>query len=157
MLGCRQLQKTVWVYRVFWAKIETKPQEKIHTRLKQFFLFIYLFIYYYYYYYPVIIIIQTKKKKKKNQRENLFIFLYFIFYIFYPFFEKTNYYYLFTRTKLGVDTLQYLLWQCVVVFVVKNFCMFLVKLQTRQILYQFGVKLNFLCNVYSASVQQFLL
>jgi len=25
-------RKTVWVYIVFWAKIETKPQKKIHTR-----------------------------------------------------------------------------------------------------------------------------
>jgi len=51
-------KKMVWVYRVFWAKIETKPQKKIHTRLKQdfFFLFIYYY-YYYYYYYSVIIII----------------------------------------------------------------------------------------------------
>jgi len=74
-------RKMVWVYRVFWAKIETKPQKKIHTILKQsFFLFIYLFIYlllllscYYYY-----------LDKAKNQRENLFIlFLFFIFYTFF--------------------------------------------------------------------------
>jgi len=24
----------MWVYKVFWAKIETKPQKKIHKRLK---------------------------------------------------------------------------------------------------------------------------
>ena len=53
-VSCKK--KTVWVYRVFWAKIETKPQKKIHTRLKQDFFYFYLFIYYYYYY-PVIIII----------------------------------------------------------------------------------------------------
>jgi len=27
-------RKMVWVYRVFWAKIETKPQKKIHKKLK---------------------------------------------------------------------------------------------------------------------------
>ena len=95
-------RRTVWVYKAFWAKIETKPQKKIHTRLKQsffFFLFIYLlllllFCYYYY------------LDKAKNQRENLFFFYYF----FLPFSEKkTNYYYLFyylfSRTKLGVDSI----------------------------------------------------
>jgi len=47
-------------------------------------------------------------RQRKKTKENLFIFLYFIFYIFYLFFEKKiNYYYLFyylfSRTKLGVD------------------------------------------------------
>ena len=71
-------RKTVWVYKVFWAIIETKPQMKIHKRLKQslsFFLFIYLLLlllllsHYYY------------LDKEKNQRKNLFTF-FFIFFIF---------------------------------------------------------------------------
>ena len=78
------------MYRVFWAKIETKPQKKIHKRLKQslspFFSLFYLFIYYYYYY-------LDKEKPKKT---------YLLFFL-----EKTNYYYLFyylfSQKKLGVN------------------------------------------------------
>jgi len=70
-------RKTVWVYRVFWAKIETKPQKKIHTRLKQSFFSFYLFIYllllllFCYYYYL--------DKEKKSKRKLIYYF-YFIFY-----------------------------------------------------------------------------
>jgi len=59
-------------------------------------------------------------------------------------------------------SLQRLLWWCVVMFVVQNLCMFLVQLQTTisftlvmktwQILYRFGVELNFLSNVYYTRV-----
>jgi len=74
----------VWVYRVFWAKIETKPQKKIHTRLKQsFFLFIYLFIYllllFCYYYY----LDKAKKSKEKT-------YLLFFFIFLYPFLRQQN-------------------------------------------------------------------
>ena len=68
-------RKTVWVYRVFRAKIETKPQKKIHTRLKQsfFFLFIYLFIII-----IIILLLLLFRQSNKNQRENFFIFLFFL-------------------------------------------------------------------------------
>ena len=76
-------RKTVWVYRVFWAKIETKPQKKIHTRLKQnfFFLFIYLLLLLSYYYYYL-----DKEKKPKRKLIYFFYILYFIFFTL--FFEK---------------------------------------------------------------------
>jgi len=95
-------RKTVWVYRVFWTKIETKPQKKIHTRLKQsFFLFIYLFII------IIIMLLLLFRQSKKPKRK--LIYLFYLFFIFlYFFLKKTNYYYLFyylfSRTKLGVDT-----------------------------------------------------
>ena len=80
----------MWVYRVFWAKIETKPQKKIHKRLKQslfFFLFIYL----------LLLLFRQRKTKEKT-----YLLFYFIL------FEKTTYYYLFyylfSRTKLGVGS-----------------------------------------------------
>jgi len=87
----------VWVYRVFWAKIETKPQKKIHTRLKQsFFLFIYLFI--------IIILLLLLFRQSKKPKRKLIYFVYLFFIFLYLFLKKTNYYYLFSRTKLGVDT-----------------------------------------------------
>jgi len=105
-------RKTVWVYKVFWAIIETKPQMKIHKRLKQslsFFLFIYLLLlllllsHYYY------------LDKEKNQRKNLFTFFYFFYFL-----KKTNYYYLFyylfNRTKLGVDSCLSLLRFCLIIW-----------------------------------------
>ena len=81
VVSCKK--KTVWVYRVFWVKIETKPQKKIHTRLKQdfFFLFICLLLLLSCYYYYL-------DKKKKNQRENLFIFLSFFIFLFLTLFLK---------------------------------------------------------------------
>jgi len=56
-------------------------------------------------------------RQRKKTKENLFIFLYFIFYIFYLFFEKKiNYYYLFyylfSRTKLGVDNFDWRIEDC---------------------------------------------
>jgi len=63
-------RKMVWVYRVFWAKIETKPQKKIHTRLKQsfFLLFIYLFII------IIILLLLLFRQSKKPKRKLFFYF-----------------------------------------------------------------------------------
>jgi len=77
-------RKTVWVYRVFWAKIETKPQKKIHTRLKQsFFLFIYLFIII-----IIILLLLLFRQSKKPKRKLIYFFIYLLF--FYTFFEKNK-------------------------------------------------------------------
>jgi len=63
-------EKTVWVYRVFWAKIETKPKKKIHKRLKQslFFSF-YLFN-------IIIIILLLLFRQRKTKEKNLFTFFF---------------------------------------------------------------------------------
>ena len=76
-------RKTVWVYRVFWAKIETKASKEntYMIKTKFFFLFIYLFII------IIILLLLLFRQSKKNQRENFFIFLFF-FYFFMPFLKK---------------------------------------------------------------------
>jgi len=48
-------RKTVWVYRVFWAEIETKASKENTYKIKTKFFF-FLFIYFYYYYSVIIII-----------------------------------------------------------------------------------------------------
>ena len=69
------VRKTVWVYRVFWAKIETKPQKKIHTRLKQSFLFIYLFIII-----IIILLLLLFRQSKKKTKEKTYLFFYTFFW-----------------------------------------------------------------------------
>jgi len=65
-------EKTVWMYRVFWTKIETKSQKKIHKGLKHFFfLFIYLFIII-----IIILLLLLLFRQRKNQRKNLFIYFF---------------------------------------------------------------------------------
>jgi len=72
-------RKTVWVYRVFWAKIETKPQKKIHTRLKQsFFLFIYLFIII-----IIILLLLLFRQSKKPKRKLIYFFIYLLFFLYF--------------------------------------------------------------------------
>jgi len=71
-------RKTVWVYRVFWAKIETKPKKNTYKIKTKFFSF-YLFIYYYY---IIILLLLLFRQSKKPKRK----LIYFLF--FYTFFWK---------------------------------------------------------------------